>query len=122
MLALERQNESIVKQLAALIVEPQKKNQDGSNGESSNDVQNRDVVVYPQQQQHNMGEVHAKIVRLDFQLFHGEDPVGGVYKVHQFFSFHNTLLQNKLRLVSFHMKGKTLIWFQNLKKSGQILN
>lgn len=61
-----------------------------------------------------MGELHAKTLWLDFLVFHGEDRVGWIYKVHQLFNFYNTLSQHQLSLASFHKEGKALIWFQDL--------
>lgn len=44
----------------------------------------------------------------------------GIYKVQHFLAFRNTLAQHKVRLVSFHMEGKALTWFQELEELGQI--
>lgn len=65
-----------------------------------------------------MGEVHTKPVRLDFPMFQKEDLVGWLYKVNHFVALHNTLPHHHIQLVSFHMKGKTLIWFQRLEELG----
>lgn len=63
------------------------------------------------------GEIHTISIQLDFPTFNGENPNAWLYKVNQFFSFHNTLPQHRLCLISFHMKGKALTWFQNLDES-----
>lgn len=55
-----------------------------------------------------VGDVQARIVRLDFHTFHGEDPIGWIYKIQHFLAFHNTLPQHKVKLASFHMDGKAV--------------
>lgn len=64
------------------------------------------------------GELQPRSVRLDFPVFGGEDPHGWLYKVNQFFTFHNTLPQHRLRLVSFHVAGRALVWFRDMDESG----
>lgn len=44
--------------------------------------------------------------------------MGWLYKVNHFFAYHNTIPQQRLSLVSFHMEGRALIWFQDLEESG----
>lgn len=34
-----------------------------------------------------MGEVHSRVVKLDYLIFTGEDPYGWLYKIQQFFPF-----------------------------------
>lgn len=57
---------------------------------------------------------------LDFSSFNCDDPTGWIYKINQFFHFYNILPHQRLRLASFHMEEKALIWFKDMKKSGQI--
>lgn len=82
-LALKRQFDTIEQQLVALTIEMHKRNQNNSHGESTSDVQPREGPVTPQ----HMGEIQARIVKLDFLVFHGKDLTGSIYKVHHFFYF-----------------------------------
>ncbi|XP_035543593.1 uncharacterized protein LOC118347680 [Juglans regia] len=105
--------EAMMKQFTAMASDLQNvNNQKSTNsnpGGGSN--QNEQMVLHT-------GEVYPRAIRLDFPTFNGGDPHGWLYKVNQFFSFHNTLPQHRLRLASFHMEGKTLVWFQDLDESG----
>lgn len=67
---------------------------------------------------HHSGDILPRSVQLDFPLFDGDDTHGWLYEVKQFFAFHSTLPQHHLRLVSFHMTGKALVWFEVLDESG----
>lgn len=69
---------------------------------------------------HGRGEVHTRFVRLDFPMFQGDDPTGRLFKVHHFFTFHNTLPQHCIRLASFHMEGQAVVWFQDMEELGQL--
>lgn len=60
-------------------------------------------------------------MRLDFPPFDGDDLHGWLYKVKQFFAFHNTLPQHHFSLVSFHMIGKALVWFQDVDELGLLI-
>lgn len=63
-------------------------------------------------------EVHTRAIRLDFPTFRGQDPYGWLYKVTWFFSFYSTLPHHRMRLTSFHMEGKTFVWFQDFDEFG----
>lgn len=52
---------------------------------------------------------------LDFPSFTGDDPVAWLYKANWFFLFYNTLIHHKLRLASFHMEEKAMVWYQDLE-------
>ncbi|KAG2690918.1 hypothetical protein I3760_09G212500 [Carya illinoinensis] len=119
MQALRRQTEAMIQnmnsQFATMASDLQKmvahKSVDAFNGESSNN--NNGMVLH-------IGEVHTRANRLNFPSFNGENPHDWLYKVTQFFSFHNTLPQHHLRLTSFHMEGKALVWFQDLDEFGAL--
>ncbi|KAF5481388.1 hypothetical protein F2P56_002043 [Juglans regia] len=114
MFVLKKQSDTISQQLSALMEIQRGKFRD-SGGGSGSGSHGGDAEGSPRG-----GDVQTRTIRLDFPVFHGEDPAGWIYKVHQFFSFHNTLPQQRLRLTSFHMEGKALTWFQNLEESGQL--
>lgn len=96
------------KQLATLTQEIQKKNQSQWQEKSPSGV-----TMHSNNHRKQFGEVLPKSVRVDFPSFHGDDPNGWIYKVNCFFAFHNALPQHRLRLASFHMEGKAIVWFQN---------
>lgn len=58
-----------------------------------------------------VGEVQIRAIRLEFLAFLGVDLASWLHKVQQFFSFNNILPQHKLKLASFHMDGKALVYF-----------
>lgn len=49
-----------------------------------------------------------------------DNPMVWVYRVNQFFACHQTNPHHRVMLASFHMEGKTLVWFQDLEASGTI--
>ncbi|XP_042946164.1 uncharacterized protein LOC122279545 [Carya illinoinensis] len=100
--------ETMMHQFQAFASEMQK-----SHAKSSNHGENSGQHMLPQ-----AGDIQPRSVRIDFPTFDGDDPQGWLYKVKQFFAFHNTLPHHRLRLVSFHMVGKALVWFQGLDESG----
>lgn len=66
------------------------------------------------------GGIQTRAVRLDFPKFNGEDPNEWVYRADQFFNYHQTNLHHRVLLASFHMEGKALVWFQDIKAVGGI--
>lgn len=64
------------------------------------------------------GQIKLRTVKLDFSKFSGDDLVKWVHKVDQFFAYHNTNSQHQILMVSFHMKGKVIPWFQELELLG----
>ncbi|KAF5465151.1 hypothetical protein F2P56_015182 [Juglans regia] len=113
MQAMRRQMEAMMHQLSSLAIEMKAANSQKSSGSGNNGNPNTN-----EQMVLHTGEIHPRAIRLDFPTFNGGDPHGWLYKVNQFFSFHNTLPQHHLRLASFHMEGKALVWFQGLDESG----
>ncbi|XP_077226272.1 uncharacterized protein LOC143859450 [Tasmannia lanceolata] len=62
----------------------------------------------------------SKHLKLDFPRFSGGDPTAWLFKVAQFFSFHQTPENQKLLMVSFHMEGSAASWFQWMSNSNQL--
>ena len=60
-----------------------------------------------------------KTMRLEFSRFRGENPLGWVYKAHQFFQLYNTPINQRILLASYHMEDEALIWFQEAEETGQ---
>ncbi len=59
-------------------------------------------------------------LRLDFPRFDGEDPEGWSYRASQFFDYYSITDVQRFTISSFHMEGKALIWFQELRKSSSL--
>ncbi|XP_077223879.1 uncharacterized protein LOC143857336 [Tasmannia lanceolata] len=62
----------------------------------------------------------SKHLKLDFPRFSAGDPTAWLFKVAQFFSFHQTPENQKLLMVSFHMEGSAASWFQWMSNSNQL--
>ncbi|XP_041016312.1 uncharacterized protein LOC121258850 [Juglans microcarpa x Juglans regia] len=116
MQAMRRQMEAMMQQFSTMASDLHKVNTILSTGPSNNGDSsiNQQLVNHP-------GDVQPRAVRLAFPVFNGDDPHGWLYKVNQFFTFHNTLPQHRLRLMSFHVEGKALVWFQDLDESGLLI-
>ncbi|XP_077223428.1 uncharacterized protein LOC143857042 [Tasmannia lanceolata] len=49
---------------------------------------------------------------MDVPKFDGTDPIGWIFKIEQFFNYYTTLEDQRLSIISFHLDGPTLAWFQ----------
>ena len=45
-----------------------------------------------------------------------------IFKINQFFDFHQTPEEQRLRIASFYMEGEALTWFQWMHSNGQLLS
>jgi len=59
-------------------------------------------------------------MKLEVPWFDGNDVVGWIYKITQFFDFHNTPENDRLAIASFYMDEPALSWFQWMTKNGLI--
>ena len=50
-------------------------------------------------------------MKLDVPHFDGLDPFGWIFKINQFFAYHETLEADKLTITSFYMERPALAWF-----------
>ena len=50
-------------------------------------------------------------IKLDIPRFDGFDPLGWIFKINQFFEFHNTPEDQSIRMASFYMEGEALTWY-----------
>jgi len=66
------------------------------------------------------GFLKPKSVRLDFPRFDGDDAETWCCRAEQFFDYYNTPDEHRLSLSSFHMDGRALIWFRELRSSNSI--
>ncbi|KAF8398865.1 hypothetical protein HHK36_014729 [Tetracentron sinense] len=64
--------------------------------------------------------IHTRMIQLDFPRFDGTDPSGWLYRAHQFLAYHQTPLQQRLMIASFHLEGKALPWFHWMENSGAL--
>jgi hypothetical protein len=64
----------------------------------------------------------ATTIKLDIPRFDGTDVVGWIFKITQFFDFHHTPDDQRLRIASFYMEGEALTWFQWMHDNGQLLS
>lgn len=118
MLAFKKQSNSFIQQLAAINLELQKRNNGNQRSKSSsNNSINRNKGA-----EDNGGEMLPRSVRIGFPSFNEKDPLAWFYKANQLFKLYNTKPQQKLRLASFHMEWKAMIWYQDLKNSGIVVD
>ncbi|KAJ4959180.1 hypothetical protein NE237_026291 [Protea cynaroides] len=59
-------------------------------------------------------------IRIDFPRFSGGDPTEWLFKVEQFFSFHQTQEIHKISLISIHLDGAASSWFQWMSHNKQL--
>jgi hypothetical protein len=61
-------------------------------------------------------------IKLDIPRFDGSDPLGWIFKISQFFEFHHTPEDQRIRMASFYMEGEALTWYQWMHSNQQLLN
>lgn len=61
-------------------------------------------------------------IKLDIPRFDGKDPLSWIFKINQFFEFHRTPEDQRLRLASFYMEGEALTWFEWMHANGQLIS
>ncbi|KAH9666823.1 hypothetical protein KPL70_020805 [Citrus sinensis] len=54
---------------------------------------------------------------MDVPKFDGSDPNGWIFRIEEFFDFHDTPEILRLRIVSFHMEGRAAAWYQWIKNN-----
>jgi len=64
--------------------------------------------------------IKPKPFRLEFPRFDGDDPETWCCWAEQFFEFYETPDAQRLSISAFHMDGKALVWFQELKASNTV--
>lgn len=63
---------------------------------------------------------HTRPLRLDFPRFDSEDPEGWCYHSTQFFDYYLIPEPQRFTISGFHMEGKVLVWFQELRNSNAL--
>lgn len=66
------------------------------------------------------GGIQSRTIKLDFSRFDGTEPAGWIYRAEQFFLYHQTPPNQRIKIASFHLEGKALQWFWWLDKAGAI--
>ncbi|GAU49705.1 hypothetical protein TSUD_182030 [Trifolium subterraneum] len=59
-------------------------------------------------------------MKLDVPRFNGTDALGWIFKINQFFDYHDTPEAERLTVASFYMEGPALGWFQWMSNNGQL--
>nr|KYP63967.1 hypothetical protein KK1_018554 [Cajanus cajan] len=59
-------------------------------------------------------------LKLDVPRFDGSDALGWIFKITQFFEYHNTPEEERITVASFYLDGPALAWFQWMYRNGQI--
>ncbi|XP_014511566.1 uncharacterized protein LOC106770264 [Vigna radiata var. radiata] len=59
-------------------------------------------------------------MKLDVPRFDGCDATGWIFKINQFFEYHSTPEEDRLKVASFYMEGTALSWFQWMHQNGLI--
>jgi hypothetical protein len=80
------------------------------------------VEIFPGDTSGGAGLLKPKIVHLDSPHFNGEDTETWCCRAEQFFDYYNTPEEHRLSLSSFHMDGRALIWFRELRSSHPVLS
>ncbi|PNX59969.1 hypothetical protein L195_g051689, partial [Trifolium pratense] len=63
---------------------------------------------------------HLPRMKLDVPKFDGSDAMGWIFKISQFFDYHQTPEEERLTVASFYMEGPALSWYQWMHRNGQI--
>jgi hypothetical protein len=57
-------------------------------------------------------------IKLEIPRFDGSDALGWIFKINQFFDFHQTPADQRLNIASFYMEGEALTWYQWMHSNG----
>lgn len=57
----------------------------------------------------------SQTMKLEVPKFDGTDPSSWTFKIDEYFNFHQTPEDQRLRIVSFHIEGKASAWYQWVK-------
>ncbi|MCH79495.1 hypothetical protein A2U01_0000245, partial [Trifolium medium] len=61
-------------------------------------------------------------LKLEVPRFQGNDPHGWIFKISQFFEYHQTPEEERITVASFYLDGPALGWYQWLYRNGQIVS
>jgi hypothetical protein len=61
-------------------------------------------------------------LKLDVPRFDGQNAQGWIFKISQFFTYHNTPDEERITVASFYLDGPALAWYQWMYRNGQIVS
>jgi hypothetical protein len=61
-------------------------------------------------------------LKLDVPRFDGQNANGWIFKISQFFTYHNTPEEERITIASFYLDGPTIAWYQWMYRNGQIVS
>jgi hypothetical protein len=61
-------------------------------------------------------------LKLDVPRFDGQNANGWIFKISQFFTYHNTPEEERITVASFYLDGPALAWYQWMYRNGQIVS
>lgn len=59
-------------------------------------------------------------MKLELQKFDGSDANGWIFRVQEYFDFHDTPADQRLRIVAFNFEGQASEWYQGLKSNRKL--
>ncbi|KAH9733790.1 hypothetical protein KPL71_017135 [Citrus sinensis] len=66
--------------------------------------------------------VQTRFSKLNFPKFEGENPNGWIYKCDRFFNINGIVEEEKVEMVSIHLEGHALEWFQGYEAGHENIN
>ena len=64
--------------------------------------------------------MNLKPIRIDVPRFEGGDPQGWIFKIQQYFDFHNAVEDQRLQIAPLYFDRKALAWYQWCQKNTKI--
>ena len=64
--------------------------------------------------------MNMKPIRIDVPRYDGGDPQGWIFKIQQYFNFHNAPEDERLQIAPLYFDGKALAWYQWCQKNTKI--
>ncbi|KAK2423487.1 hypothetical protein QL285_033937 [Trifolium repens] len=61
-------------------------------------------------------------LKLDVPRFDGQNAQGWIFKISQFFTYHNTPEEERITVASFYLDGPALAWYQWMYRNDQIVS
>ncbi|GJS89213.1 gypsy/ty3 retroelement polyprotein [Tanacetum coccineum] len=72
--------------------------------------------------QDNKVNGYARLTKLEFPKFNGDDVKGWIYRCNQFFQLDNVAENQKVRIASIHLHDKALDWHRNFERRNGLEN
>nr|KYP75814.1 Retrotransposable element Tf2 [Cajanus cajan] len=80
------------------------------------DLANRTSIL--ENQNHHHPSPSTKPVKFDLPTFNGSEALGWIFKVTQFFDYHQTPPDQRIQISSFYLEGSALSWYQWMFSNG----